>query len=139
MSVIDKYIDFLKLNKKENETICFKINEDVDVICLDLNSINYNNIFFLNFNDVKFGIINDNGSFIMFRCKNETSFLDVTKDDKLISLYTCTRFFGKDLTLNFSVTGRLLRDGEKVELSDVKKTDKYDEIVQILEGGEEDE
>lgn len=64
---------------------------------------------------------------------------DVNDDDKIITLHTCTRFYGRDLTLNFSVTGRLLRDGEKIELSDVDKTDKYDEIVQILEGGEEDE
>lgn len=65
--------------------------------------------------------------------------IDVNKDDKFISLYTCTRFFGKDISMNFSVTGRLLRDDEEVELSTVKKTEKYNEIVQILEGGEEDE
>ena len=35
MSIIGKCIDILKLSKKENETICFQINEDVDVICLE--------------------------------------------------------------------------------------------------------
>ncbi len=65
--------------------------------------------------------------------------VDVNKDDKLISLYTCTRFFGGESGYNFSITGRLLRDNEKVELSTIEKTEKYDEIVELMKGGEDDE
>ena len=65
--------------------------------------------------------------------------VDVNADDKFISLYTCTRFFGLDLSSNFTVTGRLLREDEKVELSSIKKTEKYDEILQIMKDGEDDE
>lgn len=129
------YYDFAK----ENQFIQLNVNGE-DYI-YKIFSVNFLKVFdvnkFLRF-DQKNEDIND--YLAMLDKGNYYDYdLDVTKDDKLISLYTCTRFFGKDLTLNFSVTGRLLRDGEKVELSDVKKTDKYDEIVQILEGGEEDE
>ena len=65
--------------------------------------------------------------------------VDVNEDDKFISLYTCTKFFGNDLNSNLVVTGRLLRKGEKVKLSTVEKTEKYDEIVDIMKGGEVNE
>lgn len=65
--------------------------------------------------------------------------VDVNEDDKLISLYTCSRFFGNGSSYNFAVTGRLLRDDEKVELSKIDKTDKYEEILDIMKGGEENE
>ena len=65
--------------------------------------------------------------------------VDVTADDKFISLYTCTKFFGNNLNSNLVVTGRLLRKGEKVKLSTVEKTEKYDEIVDIMKGGEVNE
>lgn len=65
--------------------------------------------------------------------------VDVNEDDKFISLYTCSRFFGTGASYNFSVTGRLLRDDEVIKLSNLEKTDKYDEIVEIMKGGEEDE
>lgn len=64
--------------------------------------------------------------------------LDINENDKFVSLYTCSRFYG-DGAYNFAVTGRLLRDDEKIELSTIEKTEKYDEIVEIIEGGEEDE
>lgn len=65
--------------------------------------------------------------------------VDVNKDDKLISLYTCTRFYGRGNNINFVVTGRLLRDDEKTKLSDVEKTKKYSEIDKIMNGGEKNE
>ena len=65
--------------------------------------------------------------------------VDVNTDDKFISVYTCTRFFGTDVSAIFTVTGRLLREDEKVELSTIKKTEKYNEILEIMKGGEEDE
>lgn len=65
--------------------------------------------------------------------------VDANKDDKFISLYTCTKFFGNEMNANFVVTGRLLRDNEKIELSAIEKTEKYDDIVEIMKGGEVDE
>ena len=128
------YYDFAK----ENQFIQLNVNGE-DYI-YKIFSVNFLKVFDVNkfsrsgYDDetVEFLDMLDNGNYYNYD-------VDVTKDDKLISLYTCTRFFGKDLSLNFVVTGRLLRDDEKVELSNVEKTEKYDEIVQILEGGEEDE
>ena len=65
--------------------------------------------------------------------------VDVNENDKLISLYTCSRFFGSSASYNFSITGRLLRDDEKIELSTIEKTEKYNEILEIMKGGEDDE
>lgn len=65
--------------------------------------------------------------------------VDANEDDKFISLYTCTKFFGNEMNANFVVTGRLLRDNEKIELSAIEKTEKYDDIVEIMKGGEVDE
>lgn len=65
--------------------------------------------------------------------------IDVNEDDKFISLYTCTKFYGKEINSNLVVTGRLLRKGEKIKLSTIEKTEKYDEIADIMKGGEENE
>ena len=65
--------------------------------------------------------------------------VDVNGDDKFISLYTCTKFFGNEMNANFVVTGRLLRDDEKIELSTIEKAEKYTEIVEIMKGGEVNE
>lgn len=65
--------------------------------------------------------------------------VDVDIEDKFISLYTCTRMFGTDVGSNMVVTGRLLREDEKVELSAIETTEKYKEIADIMKGGEEDE
>ena len=65
--------------------------------------------------------------------------VDVDEKDSLISLITCTRFFGRDVDYEFFVNGRLLRDGEKIEEYDVKTTDKYKDIEKILKGDGNDE
>ena len=61
--------------------------------------------------------------------------VDVNKDDKLITLSTCTRMFVSE-DINFVVTGRLLREGEKAEVSKVKKTANYKEVEKMMEGGD---
>ena len=64
--------------------------------------------------------------------------VDVNNKDSIITLLTCTRFFG-DTSYDFRVVGRLLRDGEKVTSYSVKKSNNYDDINQLLKGDEEDE
>jgi sortase B len=129
------YSDFAK----ENQFIQLNVNGE-DYI-YQIFSVNFLKVFDINKflrNDQK----NDNiADYLeMLNKGNYYNYdIDVNENDKLLSLYTCTRFFGKDLSLNFTVTGRLLRDDEKMKLVNVKETEKYDEIVQVLEGGEEDE
>lgn len=65
--------------------------------------------------------------------------VDVDENDKLISLSTCTRFFGLNNGIEFSVTGRLLRDDEKIEHYKVTKNSNYNEIEKKLKGDEDNE
>lgn len=61
--------------------------------------------------------------------------VDLSEDDYMISLVTCTKMFGRERN-SFVVTGRLLRDGEKATLSKVSKTSKYKEVEKQMKGGE---
>ncbi len=65
--------------------------------------------------------------------------VEVDENDSLISLSTCTRFYGSNSGLEFYVTGRLLRDGEKIEHYKVTKNSNYNEIEKKLKGDEENE
>lgn len=65
--------------------------------------------------------------------------VDISKNDKFLSLSTCTRFYGNNIDWKFVVTGRLLRKNEKMDSYSVKKTSKYKEIEKILKGDEFDE
>lgn len=60
--------------------------------------------------------------------------VDVNENDKIISLSTCTRFYGEDEKLEFYVHGRLLRKGEKVNHYKVTKNSNYKEVEKILKG-----
>ena len=62
--------------------------------------------------------------------------IDVNEDDKLLSLITCTRMFGAYSTRELRVDARLVRDGEIKTNYDVEKTDKYEEIEELMKGGE---
>ncbi len=60
--------------------------------------------------------------------------VDVKTEDRYISLVTCTRFFeNKDTNIYFVVSGRLLRDNEKISDYKVSANANYDEIKKILE------
>ena len=64
----------------------------------------------------------------------------VDSSDKLISLVTCTRFFGTESYIDFVVNGRLVRPGEKIKNYRVVKNDKnYEKIEKILKGDDENE
>ena len=62
--------------------------------------------------------------------------VNVSKDDKLLSLSTCTRFFGNNDDWRFYVIGRLLRENEKINNYGMKTSRFYSKIEKILKGDE---
>lgn len=62
--------------------------------------------------------------------------VDVADDDYIITLNTCTRFYGLNRDVELYVLGRRLRDGEKATSYGVTTTDAYKEIETILKGDE---
>lgn len=65
--------------------------------------------------------------------------VDVSEDDGLLSLITCTRLFGYGNRDDLVVSGRLLRKGEVTTHYDVSKNDNYQKIEKILKGDDENE
>ena len=63
--------------------------------------------------------------------------VDVNKNDKIISVITCTRFFGLDDNLDFRIVGRLVRENEKLNNYSVKKNKNYEKVEKKLKGDEE--
>lgn len=70
----------------------------------------------------------------------DTSFydydVDVDVNDKIITINTCTRFYGVDSDVEFYVAGRMLRENEKIEHYKVTKNSNYNEIEKKLKGDE---
>ncbi len=63
--------------------------------------------------------------------------VDVSENDKIVSLTTCTRFFGEDNKYDFVVSGRLLRNDESMDdYNVVKNNDNYNKIEKIMKGDE---
>ncbi len=52
--------------------------------------------------------------------------VDVNNTDELLSLITCTRFFGNSELTTFKIDARKVRDGEKIEKYSVQKSTNYD-------------
>lgn len=65
--------------------------------------------------------------------------IDVNKKDDLISLMTCTRFYGTDRYVTFMVNGRLVRDNEKIDDYKVEEKKEYQKVKKILKGDENNE
>lgn len=65
--------------------------------------------------------------------------VDINGQDKLLTLVTCTRFFGSTNSYSFVVDAREVRKNEKVKNYAVSETVKYKKIKKILEGNENDE
>lgn len=63
----------------------------------------------------------------------------VNANDKIISLSTCTRFYGADSDTEFYVVGRLMRDDEKINHYNVTKNKKYEQVLKKLKGDENNE
>ena len=62
--------------------------------------------------------------------------VDVESTDKIISLTTCTKMFGEFDDTHFTVNARLLREGESMELANVRKNEQYKIIEEKLKGGD---
>ena len=54
--------------------------------------------------------------------------VDVTSDDTLIALVTCTRYFGREEKTQFRVDARKVRKNEKIMKYNVETTSNYDII-----------
>ena len=65
--------------------------------------------------------------------------VDVNSSDMLLTLYTCTRFYGATDSYSFRVDARELREGEKMKYSTVDTNSNYDEIKEKMEEGEKNE
>lgn len=65
--------------------------------------------------------------------------VDVDENDKIITLDTCTRFYGASNYKTFVVNARLLRENEKMTDYNVTKKDNYKKIEKMIkEKGEEE-
>lgn len=64
---------------------------------------------------------------------------DVSKKDNLLTLVTCTRFFGATESYSFVVDAREVRKNEKIRNYKVSETKEYKPIKKILEGDVENE
>ncbi len=64
--------------------------------------------------------------------------VDVNEDDKLLSLMTCTRFYGGD-SYSFIVDARKLRDDEKQIVSKASTNENYKRIAERMKEGDTNE
>lgn len=64
---------------------------------------------------------------------------DVAKEDKLLTLFTCTRFYGVDTSYSFRVDARRLRDNEEKTYAVVKTNKNYQKIKKRMKEGETNE
>lgn len=65
--------------------------------------------------------------------------IDVSENDNIITLVTCTRMFGSTSKYTFKIDARMVRDGEATTNYEVTKKSNYDEILEIMEGDVENE
>jgi SrtB family sortase len=65
--------------------------------------------------------------------------VDVDENDNIITLATCTRFYGATAMYTYKIDARMVRDGEKIKNYSVKENKNYDKIKKIMEGGEKNE
>ena len=65
--------------------------------------------------------------------------VDVSEDDLMLTLFTCTRFYGADTSYSFRVDARQLRDGEEMIYAKVETNENYEKISERMKEGEENE
>ena len=61
--------------------------------------------------------------------------VDVNSNDLLLTLFTCTRFYGPNTNYSFRVDARKLRDDEEKVYAKVKPNENYDVIKERMEEG----
>ncbi len=65
--------------------------------------------------------------------------IDVDENDMLLTLTTCTRFYGASPNYSFIVDARKVREKEKQTLARVRENKNYQKIEDRMKEGEEDE
>lgn len=65
--------------------------------------------------------------------------VDVSVDDDILSIVTCSRFFGNGDNYDFIVTGRLVKKDEEIKNYSVRRNRNYERIDEILKGADLDE
>lgn len=65
--------------------------------------------------------------------------VDVNSSDDILSLVTCTRFYGIGGNINFRVDARKLRKNEPIRQYKLAESTKYDKIREEMKGDEADE
>lgn len=65
--------------------------------------------------------------------------VDVNENDNIISLMTCTRIYGTEEKVSFIVSGRQLRENEKMTDYSVKETKNYNRAKKIVKGDVEND
>lgn len=76
------------------------------------------------------------------KAKDESMYninVNVDSNDMLLTLYTCTRFYGGGGTYSFRVDARKLREGEKMKYSTVETNKNYKKIEEKMEEGDVNE
>ena len=64
---------------------------------------------------------------------------DVVETDDLLTLVTCTRFFGSTSDYSFVVDARRVRDKEKIKNYGITQKKSYNRIKKMMEGDKENE
>lgn len=123
------YYDFAK----ENQYIMYTDehgNENMYVIY----SIGFDSISKESYNSISYNDKNNLNKYINNVKKNSiyNYSVDVSYKDDLISLVTCTRFFGLNGDTLFRVDARKVRKNEKIYKNKVDKNDNYNEIDKKL-------
>ena len=65
--------------------------------------------------------------------------IDVDENDNIITLATCTRFYGYSPRYTYKIDARMVRDNEKIKNYKVEGNNNYKKIKKIMKGGAEDE
>lgn len=62
--------------------------------------------------------------------------VDVSIEDDILSVVTCSRFFGNGDSYDFIITGRLVKEDEDIENYSVFRNRNYERIDEILKGAD---
>lgn len=65
--------------------------------------------------------------------------VEVTGDDDILTLVTCTRFYGLSQNVDFKIDARKVRKNEVIGKNKLAKSAKYDKIREEMKGDEADE
>ncbi len=65
--------------------------------------------------------------------------IEVDENDDILSLITCTRFYGTEKHIDFKVEARRVRENERVSRYNLAESKKYDKIKEEMEKEEEED